>query len=165
MVIASYGGGYFTGDGRGSSLSQPLQQWVYRHPSWTSIPATAEGPTRRRTALEVAERLVEDPELLAVLGALQSPVGQAIEEAVLKQWMDPVDAQLMTAAVTRAARIIRNQNVPVWQRGEVLLGAAGLIVVVCVIAAIVHHSHQQSASQKKRQPASRQRPHQARRSR
>ena len=77
----------------------------------------------------------------------------------------PVDAQLMTAALTRAAKIIKNQNVPVWKRVEVLLGTTVGIVVVCLIALAVHHAHQQKGSQKKGQSASRQSPSRPRRSR
>lgn len=75
--------------------------------------STAPGTARRSSAQELAARLVEDPSLQGVLGALTSPIGQAVEDAALSQWMDPVDAQLMTAALTRAFQIVRNQNVPV----------------------------------------------------
>jgi hypothetical protein len=113
----------------------------------------------------VAEQLVQDPAVQEILGALTSGLGEAIEEAVLSQWMDPIDAQLMTSALTRAGRIITNQNVPVWKRGEVLLGAAGVIVVVCLIALAVHRAHEQSGNRKKGPLASRQNPRRPRRGR
>ena len=165
MAVSPFGGSYFTGDGRGAGLRQPLQQWIYRHPNWTSALSSAEGRLRRSTAQEVAEQLVQDPAVQEILGALTSGLGEAIEEAVLSQWMDPIDAQLMTSALTRAGRIITNQNVPVWKRGEVLLGAAGVIVVVCLIALVVHHAHEQSGGQKKGPSASRHNPRRPRRSR
>ena len=87
MAVSPFGGLYFVGDGRGPGLRQPLQHWVYRHPNWASAVSTDEGGWRRSTAQEVAEQLVQDPTLQEVLGALTSPLGQAIDEAVLSQWM------------------------------------------------------------------------------
>lgn len=153
MTYSPFGGLYFVGGAGGSKLGPPLQQWVYRNPYWMHV-SVAPGTVRRSSAREVAARLVDDTALKEALGALTSPVGQAIEEAALSQWMDPVDAQLMTAALTQAFKIIRNQNVPVWRRTEVLIGVTLLIVVVGGIVVIAHRS-KQASEQKPKAPSAR----------
>jgi hypothetical protein len=132
--------GYVGGSG-GGPLRQPLQTWVYQHPSWQKRFSDAEGRWRQSQAGEVAAELVEDPKLQAVLAGLDSPIGRAIEEAVLSQWMGAGEAQLMTAALNRAWKIIRNRNVPAWKRGEVLVGTAvALMVALTLVLAVRAHS-------------------------
>ena len=136
MTVFPPGSFYFMDAGGGPSLHRPIQQWVGRNPYWACRVSTVEGEYRRSTVNEVAEVIVQDPTMLQVLGTLASPSGQAIERAALSQWMSPEDAALMTAALTRAWKLIRNQNVPVWKRADVLVGTVVVLLFVgCVVMA------------------------------
>lgn len=131
MTVSPFAGPYFMDGGGDGRLRRTLQPWVRTNPGWGTT--VVHGARRPSTPEELAQRLVDDPGLQAVLAALTSPVGQAIEEAALSEWMTPVEAQLMTAALTKAWKTIRNRNIPVWKRTEVLMGAVFLIVVVGVM--------------------------------
>jgi hypothetical protein len=149
------GGFHFVGGAGGGELRQPLQRWVYGHPHWAHTLSTAEACWRRSTAEEVAAQLVQDQALQEVLATLSSPLGQAIEQAALAQWMGPVDARLMTAALTQAFRLIRDQDVPIWKRGEVLVG---VLLLVLVVGAVIVAKRRSADKQSDRSTRSKQRP-------
>lgn len=140
MTVLPPGGFYFVPGQGDTSIRPALQQWTYRHPSWNVRLSQAEGQLRRSRAEEVATELVEDQTFLRALGVFTSSPGQAVERAVLSQWMTPSDAQLMTVALTQALKTIRNQNVPPWKRGEVLIGVVIAVVVVGLVVLAVRES-------------------------
>jgi hypothetical protein len=78
---------------------------------------------RQASAEEIAGSIVNDPGLREALGFLASGEGQTIEDAVMHLWLPDWQAQLLTAALTHAWQIVLDQNRPIWQRTEVLVGA------------------------------------------
>lgn len=153
MTVSAFAGPYFT-DGGDSALRRSLERWVYAHPGWTHT-SVSQGVARLSTPRELAQRFVDDPGLQAVLAALTSPIGQAIEEAALSTWMSPVEAELMTVALTKAWKTVQNRSLPVWRRTEVLVGGVCLVVVVGLIAYAVHHPHQPNNIRGKQSPGGR----------
>jgi hypothetical protein len=92
------------------------------------------GPSpRSATAEEVAAELVDNPAVREALGLLESPAGQALEEAVARVYLPGWEAELLTDALTIAWKTVLDQNRPVWQRTEVLIGALLLLGVVGLI--------------------------------
>jgi hypothetical protein len=79
---------------------------------------------RQASADEIAADILNDPALREALGFLASAEGQTIEDAVMRLWLPGWQAQLLTAALTRAWQTVLNQNRPIWQRTEVLVGAS-----------------------------------------
>jgi hypothetical protein len=88
---------------------------------------------RTSTAEEIASAIVNDPALCEALGFLSSPGGQAIEQVVAEQYLPTWQAELLTDALTRAWKIVLNQNRPVWQRVDVLIGVGVLAIVGLII--------------------------------
>jgi hypothetical protein len=78
---------------------------------------------RQASADEIAADILNDPALHEALRFLTSREGQVIEEAVMQLWLPGWQAQLLTVALTRAWQTVLDQNRPVWQRTEVLVGA------------------------------------------
>ncbi len=88
---------------------------------------------RHADASEVAEHIVNDPELREALSLLASPPGQAIEQAVAQVWLPPLEAELLTDGLTQAWRMVLDLNRPVWQRADVLAGT-GIFLAIAGIA-------------------------------
>ena len=136
MTFLPPGGMYYVPNG-GSSLERSLRQWLRRNPAWASRIDDIHVGWRQSTVEEVAEGLVQDPVVVQALGALTSPAGQAVEHAVLAQVMTPAQATLLTDALTMAWKTVRNQNLPVWKRADVLIGT---VVVVILVGAVVYYA-------------------------
>lgn len=133
---------YFVRTAAPPGLKAPLQAWMRRHSGWALRWDQEQQGWRNSTTEEVVAALVEDPTFQQVLAGLSSPVGQALEKAVLSQWMTPAEAALMTDALTKAWKYVRNQTVPIWKRSEVIVGA--LIVVAVIVGGIVVVRHVKS---------------------
>ena len=136
------GGLYFVGGGGNEPLRWATQRWTRAHTSWASKGSPLDGTYRRSSVKEVAAAIVQDQTFRDFLGTLQSPIGQAVERAALAQWMPAPDAALMTAALTRAWKVTRDQNLPVWQRADVLVGACLGLIVLGLIVFTIRKSHQ-----------------------
>jgi hypothetical protein len=114
-------------------LRHQVWRWLAHNPGWSTRPAPPDGHDqftafyissyRAATADEVATDILGNPALRETLGFLASPRGQAIEQVVAQLWLSGWEAELLTAGLTRAWKIVLNQNRPVWQRTEVLAGA------------------------------------------
>jgi hypothetical protein len=91
-------------------------------------------PLRHASPEEIAADIVNDPALREALGFLTSRDGQLIEDAVLQQWLSDSEAQLLTGALTQAWQIVLNQNRPVWQRTEVLVGVGVGAIALLALA-------------------------------
>lgn len=78
---------------------------------------------RQASADEIAADILNDPALREALGFLSSGEGQVIEDVVMQLWLPDWQAQLLTTALTRAWQTVLDQNRPIWQRTEVLVGA------------------------------------------
>jgi hypothetical protein len=78
---------------------------------------------RHASADEIAGAILNDPALREALGFLASGEGQVVEDAVMRLWLPDWQAQLLTAALTRAWQTVLDQNRPIWQRTEVLVSA------------------------------------------
>ena len=125
---------------RPPDLHREIADWLAHYPQWYLRPAEpAEDdefyylwmPSYRiATASEIAEEIVNDPALRAVLGFLISPPGAAIEQSVARTWLTPWQAQLLTDGLTQAWKIVLDQNRPVWQRADVLVGTVLLLTIV-----------------------------------
>jgi len=136
------GGLYFVGGGGNEPLHWATQRWTTAHPSWANTGSLLDGTYRRSRVNEVAAAIVQDQVFRDFLGTLQSPIGQAVERAALAQWMPAPDAALMTAALTQALKVIRDQNLPVWQRADVLVGACLALIAFGFIVFAIRKSHQ-----------------------
>src|SRR5258708_18550849 len=118
-------------------LRSEIWRWLSRHPNWYLRPLEPSEDDqfaifwtqsyRHPTPSEVAAEIVNDPALREALGFLASPPGQAIEQAIAQIWLTPVQAELLTAGLTQAWEIVRDENRPSWQRAEVLAGG-GLVI-------------------------------------
>jgi hypothetical protein len=120
---------------REPALTGRLRTWLQSNPNWhlrqhgpeendTQFASFWTMPAlRRATADEIAADVVNDAALHEALGSLASRDGQIIEDAVMRLWLPAWQAQLLTAALTRAWQVVLDQNRPVWQRTEVLVGA------------------------------------------
>jgi hypothetical protein len=118
------------------SWNQNNQGWQWRRgadPSDDEYFAGITRPMRRADVSEIAESLLNDPRVQLALGALTSPAGSAIEQAVLTLYMPSTDARLLTDALNSALRTAKNEQKPLWLRTEVLI-AVGIIVVGLLIA-------------------------------
>lgn len=82
---------------------------------------------RRAEADEISSEIVNDPNLREALTILASPPGEAIEQAIAQVWLPGWQAELLADGLTRAWKIVLDQNRPLWQRVDVLL-AAGLFL-------------------------------------
>jgi hypothetical protein len=121
-------------------LAQEVRHWLARNPAWYlrdravsedyGVDAYWISTSRYATSSEIAADIVNDPGLRDALGFLASPPGQTVEQAVAQLWLPPITAQLLTAALTEAWKIVLNANRPVWQRAEVLAAAALLLTIV-----------------------------------
>jgi hypothetical protein len=140
MTVFPPGGMYFLDNQGDGWLRQPLQLWALRHPSWNFRLSNVEGRLRRSTAEEVATELLQDPTFLEAIGVFTSKPAQSVEQAYLDRWMPSTDAELMTAGLTNALKYVRNQNVPPWKRGEVLIGVGVAVVGLSVIILVVRHA-------------------------
>jgi hypothetical protein len=121
-------------DGGAAALSETVSAWIASHSNWQwqSDPDPSNNdymaelvgaPAIRRSDLdEVVASLLDDQRVQAVLSALTSPVGVALEQAVLDQYLSPVDAQLLTEALGAALKIVKDKRKPPWLRTEVLVG-------------------------------------------
>ena len=125
------------------TLREALGFWTYHSPLWhlREVPVDnnvgdlqflffAAGPTRMAGVQEVAETLVEDPAVQEALAVLVSPAGQEIEDAVASIYLTPVQAELLTKALTLAWKTVRNQNLPLWKRADVLVGASAFVALL-----------------------------------
>ncbi|HTC68050.1 MAG TPA: hypothetical protein VK662_00655 [Acidothermaceae bacterium] len=135
---------YFMSGAQRSALGRALAAWVGARPDWQyhpqQWPQQLYGyPRTRRTPEEVAEDLVNDPQVQAVLAALITPAGQQLETAALSAVIDPVDAKLLAAALTIAFRMIRDQNRATWQRAEVLMWVGGGLFALVLVAVVVKY--------------------------
>lgn len=106
---------------------QAPQAWSMR-PIEPGAPVWAEHGIRYVAADEVAADLLDDPRLQEALGFLSSKQGQVIEETVLGLGLNPLEARLLTEALTIAWKTVLDQRRPIWQRAEVLVvaGVVGL---------------------------------------
>jgi hypothetical protein len=124
-------------------LAGLLRTWLQSNPSWSVRQDWLEAddapfaifwapPALRQASVdEIAADVVNDATLREALGFLASRDGQIIEDAVMKLWLPGWQAQLLTAALTSAWQTVLDQNRPVWQRTEVLVGAgAGVIALL-----------------------------------
>lgn len=146
---------YFVGPvgGGATSLDRAVRAWTCRNPLWNQRACHPDSASdeplswlfspyqqyRRSEAFEVAESLVADPEVVAALRALDSPPGQAIEKAVLSQFMPPADAELLTKALGAALQYVTDQSKPLWKRTDVLLGVGAAVAILVVVAIIARH--------------------------
>lgn len=119
-------------------LHHEIGRWLEANPAWYLRPLEHDAGDqydifwmqpawRYAGADEVAAHIVDDPALREILGFLVSPPGQAIEQAIARVGLSPLQAELLTDGLTRAWRIVLDQNRPVWQRTDVLAGT-GLIL-------------------------------------
>lgn len=135
---------YFMPGSQRAALGQALAAWLGARPEWQYHPQQWHEqlygyPRRRRSPDEVAQDLVNDPRVLAVLGALMTPAAQQLEAAAFSMVVDPADAKLLTEALTIALRAIRDQNRPTWQRADVLMWVGGGLLALAIVAVVVKH--------------------------
>jgi hypothetical protein len=127
------------------SLTGLLRTWLQSSPSWymrqdrpeendTQFAIFWTMPSLRQASVEeIATDVVNDPALREALGFLASRDGQVIEDAVLHLWLPGWQAQLLTAALTRAWQTVLDENRPIWQRTEVLVGAGlGAVALIAL---------------------------------
>jgi hypothetical protein len=128
-------------------LHSEVARWLARTPEWHLRLAPADQadqspifyspfytPSYRfATADEIAAAVVSNPELREVLGFLTSPAGQLIEQTVAQLWLTGPQAQLLTVGLTRAWKIVLNQNRPAWQRADMLVGALFFLGLVGLV--------------------------------
>jgi hypothetical protein len=115
-------------------MAGPLRAWLRSNANWYMRQDRQEEndtqfvifwtmpPLRQASVDEIAADIVNDPGLREALGFLASGEGQVIEDAVMQSWLPNWQAQLLTAALTRAWQIVLDQQRPIWQRTEVLVG-------------------------------------------
>jgi hypothetical protein len=122
-------------------LHREMSQWLARNRGWYLRPLEYSDDDqyavswmlpayRHADASEVAEDIVNDPELREALSLLASPPGQVIEQAVAQLWLSPLEAELLTDGLTQAWRIVLDQNRPAWQRADVLAGTGIFLAVI-----------------------------------
>lgn len=143
---------YFIGGaGAELNLDWTLRSWLSSRPLWAlrEVPGAGSDPSflpwlfpaghqaRRAVAREVAEELLLDPKVEGALRALESPVGQHIEYAVMAQVLSSVDAKLLAEALHLALEYVTDQTKPLWMRTDALVGIGVttiLLVVIVVVA-------------------------------
>lgn len=91
---------------------------------------------RFATVDEVADLLLADPAVHAALAVLSSPTAHTIELAVAREYLRPVEAQLLVSALQRAATIAIDERRPAWQRRDAL-GVVALAVAAAVAVAML----------------------------
>jgi hypothetical protein len=110
---------------RSNSTWHTRQDWPEEDDTQVAVFWLMPMPTlRQASADEIAADILNDPALREALGFLASGEGQAIEDAVIQLWLPGWQAQLLTTALTRAWKTVLDQNRPIWQRTEVLVGAS-----------------------------------------
>jgi hypothetical protein len=124
-------------------LQRALRSWIASNPFWYLRETRAEHqnqpwafsmPLNRRAAAdEVASAIVNDPALRATLTLLASPPGEAIEQAIAQFWLPGWQAELLADGLTRAWEIVLDQNRPLWQRVDVLLGTVLVLGLVGIM--------------------------------
>ena len=133
------------------ALTGHLRIWLRANTSWYLRQYQAQAddvhyascwmlpPLRQASADEIAADIINDPALRDALGFLSSRDGQRIEDAVLQLWLPDWQAQVLTAALTRAWQIVLDQNRPIWQRADVLLGAGvGVVLLLALTSGRKH---------------------------
>lgn len=130
------------------ALTGVLRTWMQSSPSWylrqdrpddndTQFAIFWTIPSMRQASVdEIATDIINDPGLREALGFLASRDGQVIEDAVLGLWLSGWQAQLLTAALTQAWRTVLDENRPIWQRTEVLLGAGLGVIALIALASL-----------------------------
>jgi hypothetical protein len=133
------------------ALTGHLRIWLRANTSWYLRPYEAQAadvhyasfwtipPLRQASADEIAAEILNDPALREALAFLSSQEGQRIEDAVLQLSLPDWQAQVLTAGLTRAWQIVLDENRPIWQRADVLLGAG--IGVVLLLALTSRSKH------------------------
>lgn len=140
-------------DGQGSpELYYALRGWVASHRGWSQrlVPTNSESadwlnwvqvdpPVRMATIQEVAVDLVEDPNVLAAIQAANSPLAHLIERTVLQLGgLSEAESKLLVGALGEASKMIEDQNRPLVQRADVLIGVGVVVGVLILIGALVY---------------------------
>ena len=126
-----------------SSLTAAIVQWRTYNPLWhlrvDPVPVDGwqsaqlpNGPARQATIEEVARELVDNPMVRAGLEAIDTPLSQAIEEAVAQVSLPPWQSELLVAALRRASEIALNERRAPMRRLGALIGV-GLLVAFLVL--------------------------------
>jgi hypothetical protein len=129
------------------SLTSVLRTWMQSNPNWCMRP---DGPDendaqfaifwtmpylRQASVGEIAADVINDPKLREAIGFLASRDGQLIEDAVLHLWLPGWQAQLLTEALTLVWQTVLDENRPIWQRTEVLVGAGlGAVALIALVS-------------------------------
>jgi hypothetical protein len=123
-------------------LTAQLRQWMRTHPDWhiRQDESSAENQLavywapnithRPATADEIAEQLLNDEGVSSALTLLQSPLGAAVQDALLRLSLPRQQADLLSAGLTRAWQMASDQKLPAWQRALALAGGVGVAGIV-----------------------------------
>lgn len=135
------------GAGEPLSLTEAVRRWALCAPNWP-IRWETEQPSelqpyfippntwvRTATAEDVAQSLLNDPDVQAALAALASPVGEAIEQAVASAVLPEDQAKLLAEALTVAWEIAGKKQWPAWLR---VTAAAGGVILLGVLIVLLY---------------------------
>ncbi len=137
---------FVPGDGE-SDLCGVVRWWLVSRPSWHLRMDQvgdqglglyfARNVHRSATVEEVADALLNDPQVRAALGALSSPAGIAIEQMILRLVLPDWQARLLAEGLARAWKVVLDENRPAWQRGEVLVGTVVVVGLLGMLASSI----------------------------